>query len=181
MSPPTGRRAFHQRDRGEDGSLEGLRQQQHVRSQARADFGEATDRDLFVAGVALYWAEGAKDKPWRRNGRVILINSDPDVLALFLRWLDLLGVPEEDRTYRLNIHESAEVTTHERWWAERLGVPIANFARATIKRHKPTTVRRNTAEHYHGCLVIGVRRSSILYDCIEGWWSALIDAGNATL
>ncbi|HET7311903.1 MAG TPA: hypothetical protein VFJ17_11320 [Mycobacteriales bacterium] len=148
--------------------------QQSVRQDARAAFGEPSQRDLFIAGVALYWAEGAKDKPWRRNGRVVLINSDADVLKLFLRWLDLVGVAEEDRTYRLNIHESADVPAHERWWADGLQVPLASFGRATLKRHKPTTVRLNTAEHYHGCLVISVRRSSRLYDCIEGWWSALI-------
>jgi hypothetical protein len=159
---------------GETHRRRAVDRQQEVRRSARAAFGEPTARDLFVAGVALYWAEGAKDKPWRRNGRVVLINSDPDVLALFLRWLDLVGASEEDRSYRLNIHESADVAVHEQWWAERLGVPLASFRRATLKRHKPTTVRLNTAEHYHGCLVVSVRRSSNLYDCIEGWWSALI-------
>src|SRR4051794_26932682 len=44
--------------------------QEHVRGRAREEFGERSLRDLFVAGLALYWAEGGKDKPWRRNGRV---------------------------------------------------------------------------------------------------------------
>lgn len=159
---------------GESNHRRAVDRQQQVRRSARAAFGQPTARDPFVAGVALYWAEGAKDKPWRRNGRVVLINSDADVLELFLRWLDLVGVADDDRTYRLNIHESADVPAHERWWAERLQVPLSNFRRATLKRHKPTTVRLNTAEHYHGCLAVSIRRSSNLYDCIEGWWSALI-------
>ena len=138
-----------------------------------AQVATVSERDLFIAGVALYWAEGSKSKPWRVNGRVVLINSDTDVLALFLRWLDLVEIPEGDRTYRLNIHESANVAMHEQWWSEQLQIPLANFSRATLKRHKPTTVRKNTNEHYHGCLVVTVARSSRLYYMIEGWWSAI--------
>jgi transcriptional regulator with XRE-family HTH domain len=72
------------------------------------EFGETSERDLFVAGVALYWAEGAKAKPWRRGGSVDLINSDVDVLRTYLSWLDLLGIPDTDRKYRLSIHTSRQ-------------------------------------------------------------------------
>ena len=92
-----------------------------LREVAARSFGELTDRDLFVAGLALYWAEGSKDKPWRKSGRVVLINSDPSVLSMFLAWLDLLSVPEERRCYRLCIHESADVMAQEQWWADTLG------------------------------------------------------------
>ena len=147
-----------------------------ARAIAADTFGVASQRDLFVAGLALYWAEGQKDKPWRRNGRVTFINSDVSVLRLFLDWLDLVGVPEADRVYRLNIHETADVARNERWWAQQLEVPLASFARATIKRHKPVTVRLNTGEHYHGCLVVSVAKSGRLYYSIEGWWGALTGA-----
>jgi len=138
--------------------------------------GQLTERDLFVVGLALYWAEGSKDKPWRRNGRVILINGDAGVLQVFLAWLDLVGVPEEDRQYRLNIHESADVRMHERWWADQLGIPLASFGRATLKRHTPATIRRNVGDHYHGCLVVSIRRSRQLYDKIDGGWRRIVDA-----
>jgi transcriptional regulator with XRE-family HTH domain len=78
------------------------------------EFGETSERDLFVAGVALYWAEGAKAKPWRRGGSVDLINSDVDVLRTYLSWLDLLGIPDTDRKY-----------------------PIEALARTVLKRHQP--------------------------------------------
>ena len=132
--------------------------------------GEVTDRDLFIAGVALYWAEGVKDKPWRRSGRVTFINSDHTVVGVFLAWLDQVGVPESARSYRLNIHESADVPGQERWWAEQLQIPLASFSRATLKSHNPKTVRRNVADDYHGCLVVRVARSGWLYYAIEGWW-----------
>ena len=136
--------------------------------------GVISERDLFVAGVALYWAEGTKDKPWRRNGRVVLINGDPGVIQLFLAWLDLVGISEADRQYRLTIHESADVRVHEQWWSDAMGIPLASFARATLKKHKPVTVRYNVGDSYHGCLVVTVRRSRELYDAIDGAWHALV-------
>jgi len=140
--------------------------------------GGVTDRDVFIAGLALYWAEGSKDKPWRRNGRVVLINGDPGVLHVFLAWLDLMGVPESERTYRLTIHESADIYAQEKWWATELRVPISSFGRATIKRHRPLTVRRNVGDGYHGCLVVSVARSRRLYDAIEGGWRRIVETAS---
>jgi transcriptional regulator with XRE-family HTH domain len=148
--------------------------QRNANIQGAEAVGELSARDLFIAGLALYWAEGSKDKPWRRNGRVVLINGDPGVLHVFLAWLDLIGVPESERTYRLNIHESADVEAQERWWADELGVPISSFCRATIKHHHPVTVRRNVGEDYHGCLVVSVARSRRIYDAIHGGWQRIV-------
>lgn len=153
-----------------------LERSARARASGESAVGVLTERDLFMVGLALYWAEGSKDKPWRRNGRVILINSDPGVLHAFLAWLDLMGIAEEDRSYRLNIHESADVTRHEQWWAEELRVPLASFGRATLKGHTPATVRHNVGDHYHGCLVVSIRRSRQLYDAIDGGWRRIVDA-----
>lgn len=83
---------------------------QATKVQAGAEVGPLTDQELWLVGVALYWAEGAKDKAWDRRERLTLINSDPRLILTFLRWLALCGVPPEDLTYRVNIHESAECT-----------------------------------------------------------------------
>lgn len=158
---------------GESNRRRAADRREAFRRQAAARFGEVSDRDLFVAGVALYWAEGAKAKPWRRGGQVDFINSDVDVLRTFLAWLELIGVPRSELTYRISIHESADVEESERWWSEQLGFPQAKLLRAAVKRHKPVTVRRNVGEDYHGCLRIRVARSGVLYCAIEGWWRAI--------
>jgi transposase-like protein len=144
------------------------------REEARRVLGAMTERDLLIAGAALYWAEGTKDKPWRRIGRVTFINSDLDVIQVFLAWLDIVGVPAEDRRYRLNIHETADVAMHEAWWAESLGLPDITFQRATLKRHNPAPRRLNVNSNYHGCLVVVVARSRALYDAIQGLWEAMV-------
>jgi hypothetical protein len=139
-----------------------------------AKIGPIDARELFMLGLALYWAEGTKDKPWNRNGRVVIINSDPTVLSVFLSWLDLIGVPAAARSYRLSIHESAAVGPQELWWSDALDVPLAAFRRATLKRHNPASSRHNREETYHGCLTVMVARSRGLYDAIDGWWRASV-------
>lgn len=150
------------------------------RNAARQALGAVSDRELLTAGVALYIAEGTKAKPWRpRDRQVTFLNSDVSVVTVFLAWLDLLGIPEERRSYRLSIHESADVGLHENWWASRLGLDPNAFMRATLKRHNPKTVRKNVNADYHGCLIVRVRRPAALYDAIEGWWQALSEGAQS--
>ena len=142
--------------------------------------GAITDRELLTAGVALYIAEGSKAKPWRpRDKQVTFLNSDASVVNVFLAWLDLLGIPEERRSYRLSIHESADVAAHEQWWAVALGLDPTGFMRATLKRHNPKTVRKNVNVGYHGCLIVRVGQPAPLYDAIEGWWQRLVTDATA--
>ncbi|MEU5077691.1 MULTISPECIES: hypothetical protein [Streptomyces] len=143
---------------------------------AREEIGALSDRELFLAGVALYWAEGAKDKPHARRERVVFVNSDPNMIRLFLAWLDLVRVQRDHVSYRLMIHESADVEGAEKYWAGLVGVGLDRFGKTTLKRHNPKTVRKNTGESYRGCLVIVVRQSADLYRRIEGWWTGMVDA-----
>lgn len=148
--------------------------------QAAADaIGALTKRELFIAGVAQYWAEGAKDKPHRRSEVLQFINSDPNVIRLFLRWPDLLEVPRSRLTLRVSIHETANVRSAENFWADVAGVDVAAFSRATLKKHNPRTVRKNTGDTYRGCLVIYVRQSAELYRRMEGAWYGIVGAGSA--
>lgn len=139
-------------------------------------FGELTDRDLLIAGAVAYWAEETKSKPWQLRELLNFINSDPDMIRLFLRWLDLLGVDPARRKYRVNIHESADVRAAEAYWAEVAGVPVERFARATLNKHNPKTVRKNTGQDYRGCLVVTVAKSAPEYRIMDGLWSALAEA-----
>jgi hypothetical protein len=54
--------------------------------------------------------------------RVTFVNNDPSIVRTWLRWLDLVGVPREGCRFRLQIHERADVTAAERFWAETVGV-----------------------------------------------------------
>jgi transcriptional regulator with XRE-family HTH domain len=136
---------------------------EHARSQIRA-VGES---ELFVAGLVAYWSEGSKAKPWRPGEKVTFCNSDPSLIRLFLRWLDLIGVSRERVTCTLMIHESAAVDAAHAFWVAETGLPASQFRKATLKRHNPKTTRGNTGSDYHGCLSIYVKNGTDLYRSIE--------------
>ncbi|GAA3929592.1 helix-turn-helix domain-containing protein [Actinoplanes auranticolor] len=149
------------------------RRQSEVHAQAAHVVGELSDRDLLMIGAAVYWCEGAKSKPWRRVDRLTFINSDPGLIALFLRFLAVCGRDAESVNYRVHIHETADAEAAVAWWAEQLQVPRRLFQRPTIKRHAPATRRANTGSDYHGCLVVSVPRSRELYWRVEGVMATL--------
>jgi transcriptional regulator with XRE-family HTH domain len=152
-----------------------------VKDAAAEEVGDLSDRDLFMAGVALYWAEGQKSKPYQRREVVNFVNSDPAVIQVFLAWLDLLGVARERLTFRVMIHESADVTSAEQYWADLVEINVSALQRTTLKKHNPKTVRKNTGDDYHGCLVVRVLQGAELYCRIEGWWRAIAAGAAARL
>lgn len=153
-----------------------VREEQRGQTKAAAaeEIGSMSDRDLLLTGVALYWAEGAKDKPYARRENVLFVNSDPGVIKLYLAWLDLLGVERERLRYRVMIHMTADVEGAKRYWADLAGVDVSQFQKTTIKKHNPTTVRKNVGDTYRGCLVIRVSQGADLYRRIEGWWTGMV-------
>lgn len=146
------------------------------RKAAAAEIGPLTVREMLIAGAIAYWCEGAKSKPHRKSEQVAFINSDPTLIKFFMRFMQAARVPAEALTFRVYIHETADVAAAERYWIELTGTDPTQFRKATLKRHNPKTLRKNTGESYHGCLRINVRRSSDLYRKIEGWASAVMAA-----
>ncbi|MFC4494243.1 hypothetical protein ACFPA8_08860 [Streptomyces ovatisporus] len=149
-------------------------ERQRVRSEAARKIGSLTDRELFLIGVGLYWAEGSKSKPHRRAESVTFINSDAGMIRVYLSWLSLLGVEAERLRFSVMIHESADVEAAERYWADLVGRGPDSFGKTTLKRHNPRTVRKNVGHDYRGCLVVRVRQSADLYRRIEGWWAGVV-------
>jgi hypothetical protein len=146
-----------------------------IRAAAAAEIGGVSQRELFIAGVIAYWAEGSKPKPWSRaTPQVQFINSDPSMIRFFLRWLAGLGIGKDHIDVRVAIHESADIEGAVRFWSRVVGIPEAEFQRTTLKRHNPKTVRKNTGSRYVGCLTIKVRRSSRLLRQITGWYEGIV-------
>ncbi|MFE9291074.1 hypothetical protein [Streptomyces olivaceus] len=154
-------------------------ERQQTRQRAAAEMGKLTDRELFVAGVTLYWAEGSKSKSYSRRERVSFVNSDPDVISLFLDWLRLLRVDPSSVRFAVQIHETADVAEAEAYWATHVGINTTDLMKTTLKRHNPRTNRKNISESYRGCLRIDVRDGAELYRRIEGWWYGIVGVASA--
>ncbi|MET8221414.1 hypothetical protein [Streptomyces hirsutus] len=155
-------------------------ERQRTRQQAMSEVGPLTNRELFVLGVGLYWAEGSKSKPYSRRERITFVNSDPDMITVFLAWLDLLEADPASLRFAVQIHETADVAAAEKFWADHVGISTTDLMKTTLKRHNPRTNRKNTTDDYRGCLRVDVRKGADLYRRIEGWWCGIVGAARET-
>ena len=153
---------------------------EEIRGAAAAEIGALAEREILIGGAIAYWCEGKKSKPYRRQARVVFINSDPGLVTFFLRFLGEAGVEPSQLRFRVHIHVTADVPAAEEFWRGITRAEPAQFLRTTLKRHNPRTVRKNVGAEYHGCLVIDVRQSADLYRRIEGWVRAGVGMSRAT-
>lgn len=138
---------------------------------ALQDIKTISNRELWLMGVMLYWAEGSKEKEGRPGSGVQFTNSDPYMIKLFLKWLkDIARVPDQDIKFDIFIHENSKnhirkVVHH---WSRVSTFPARYFSRIYFKRNNKTN-RKNVGESYFGVLRVGVKASSSINRKITGW------------
>ena len=108
-----------------------------------AALGRLSDRELLIAGVVAYWAEGANRN--RGGDRTASLHQqrpghDPALADLS----PSAGLDDNRLRFRLSIHESADVEASTRWWSE-IGPTSAEFQRPTLKRNVVATSARTSA------------------------------------
>lgn len=144
-----------------------------IKEDTKKDIESVSKRDLWLMGIMLYWAEGAKEKEGRNPGVGIDFgNSDPKMVNLFLKWLhEIIGRPWSDIHYVIYIHENSENRLSEvrKYWSKHTGRPINEFKSVFLKKHKIKTNRLNVGKDYFGLLRIKVRRSSDINRKVMGW------------
>lgn len=144
---------------------------------AKKDIGLLTDRDLFMLGAALYWAEGSKQKPHNVSEKVIFTNSDPQAVKTMLLWLQRsCGVSLDDMIFEIYLHETAEAVRAQQFWSEQLDLPIERLQKIRWKRHKISTQRKNIGDTYYGLVRVKVRRSTDLNRKITGWITGICNS-----
>jgi AcrR family transcriptional regulator len=106
--------------------------------------GELTERDLLIAGTALYAGEGFK-----RDGLVGFANNDPRMVALFLRWLrSCFAIDESRLRVSLYLHQGLDLVVAQEFWSRVTDIPIEQFRKPY--RAVPRVGIRHT-KHEAGC------------------------------
>ena len=145
---------------------------------AQSEAGRLTHRELWLAGIMLYWAEGAKEKDHRPGSGVRFTNTDPEMISLFLKWLsEICGKDLSDITFSLYIHGLQKHRTSEivDFWTKTIGCKKSYFRYIYYKKGNPKTLRKNVGASYHGTLRVSVKSSSLLCRRIAGWTRGVID------
>ncbi|MDP2789207.1 MAG: helix-turn-helix domain-containing protein [bacterium] len=129
---------------------------------AKKEISSLKEDPLFFVGLALYWAEGAKNPV----ETVKFANSDEKMILLIMRWFrKICRVPE--RKFKIHIHMH---TLHFRkntikYWSEVTGIPTTQFYRPYTKS---TSLGQRRNILYNGTCSIIIHDKS-LFRRILGW------------
>lgn len=89
-----------------------------------------SERELFIAGVFLYWGEGEK-----RHGCISISNTDPRIVKFALYWMvEILKIPKNKIAANLHLYKDMSISESIAFWAKELGLPIDQFRKPYIKK-----------------------------------------------
>ena len=150
----------------------------NIRSTAKTEISDLNERDIFILGVSLYWAEGYK-RPIVEKGKikthhpVSLTNSDHELVKIFLKFLrETCQVPEEKITGEIRVYEHHNEAYLLNFWSKATNIPfnrlktIKNGVSISSQRVRPYNILPN------GTIQIRVN-STNLYHKIMGWIDGL--------
>jgi len=153
-----------------------LRDTKEIQHQAIIEIGDISRRELILIGTALYWAEGSKQKTHSVSERVIFSNSDVEMVKVFLAWLNVIEVKQNDIHFSVYLHETAKDRVDEirQYWSKSLKLSINRFEKIYFKKGSDKSYRKNVGVAYHGQMRITIRRSTDLNRKIDGWSRAIV-------
>ncbi len=158
--------------------LENVRKQQKLRAlqiehlfkKGIKDVASLTKKELFAAGISLYWGEGFK-----KDSQVGFANSDPSMLKFFVFWLEkCCGITKDRLRFRIGINESYKdkITTVQEFWSRYLNINENQFQKPFFQKVKWKKVYDNP-ETYFGVLRVRVTKSTNLLRLFRGWIEGL--------
>lgn len=121
-----------------------------VYARVARDLSSETKRELLVAGFYLYWAEGAKTKPYT----VMLANTDYTMLCCFLEWIEFLGWSRQDVKVRVQLYADMDVEKEMRYWKSKLHLPSACYRKPYIKKTNRADISYKGGYSHGTCNII---------------------------
>lgn len=125
------------------------------------DIGILTERDLYLSGLFLYWAEGTK----AARGVVQLTNTDPAMLKFFIQWLELVGVPRSKLKIKLHLYSDMHAEDMMTYWSAVLDVEERQFMKPYIKTSSEDKRRNYKGRFGTGTCSVTVH-NTVLYERI---------------
>ena len=149
-----------------------------LRTNAKKEIKSLSNKELFLVGTALYWAEGYK-RPVVINGKVktrhsvSITNADPNLIKIFLRFLrEICKVPEEKITAGLRIYEHQNANYLLDFWSKATNIPPSKFQKFYYGVSKSSLGKRPFNILPYGTIQIRVNNTE-LYHRIMGWIDGL--------
>ncbi|MBP7807535.1 helix-turn-helix domain-containing protein [Candidatus Saccharibacteria bacterium] len=146
------------------------RKRQVIISDASKDLGGILNyRELWIAGVALYWAEGGKTRRLLRFS-----NGDPAMIRLMMDFFrKVCEVPEAKFRGYIHIHPNLDALAAEQYWSTITGIPLTQFFKTYRKPNISSKGKRQSLPH--GVLDIYVLDTQLFYR-MSGWIQSFTSA-----
>ncbi len=88
-------------------------------------------KELFLAGLMLYWGEGTKTQ----KDALIMTNSNPSIINFFILWTTkILHVPSKKIRVCLHLYSDMDPKKEIDWWSHTISIPISQFNQPYIKK-----------------------------------------------
>ncbi len=174
----TERRMEARRKGGRAKHIQRLEKVEKIRTEALRDIKSISNKELWLIGIMLYWAEGTKEKEIHPGSGINFNNSDPRMIKVFVKWLNKsCGISEERIKFEIYIHENSKNDTESvrKFWSKVTGFSLDKFSKVYYKTNKVKTNRKNVGDLYYGLLRVRVSASSTLVRKIAGWTQAIAD------
>lgn len=139
--------------------------------EGKRDIGKLSPREFFIAGIALYWAEGFKNKHERRLG---FCNSDPNMIRFYIEWLENnLKIDRKDIVARVTLNKLYEKSDGaiQKYWSEITGLSLGQFTKTFYQTTK--WKKQYITNNYKGVLRIHVKNSLEYLLKMKGWIDGL--------
>ncbi|MEK7104328.1 MAG: hypothetical protein AAB842_02925 [Patescibacteria group bacterium] len=93
------------------------------------------EEKLKIAGLMIYWAEGAKISTKRKSCTVDLANSNPEMVKLFLRFLrEICQIEEEKTRIFLYCYIDQDIEKIKDFWSDTTKIPLTQFTKPYIRK-----------------------------------------------
>lgn len=149
-----------------------INENQSIRQKALNEVNPLSKNRLKLIGAALYWAEGYKFKKQKATPHICFSNSDPYMIALFLRFLrEIIKIPEKKLRLVVHIYPSTDKKAAVNFWARVTNVPQDQF-RIIRQISRASQRKRPFNSLPHGTLKLIISGRQRCFQ-IQGWINAL--------
>jgi hypothetical protein len=116
------------------------------RNIGRSIINKISSRNINGIIAALYWGEGFK-----KDRRLGLANSDPQIIRLFIYWLiKVVRVPREQIRLRVGINFMLKdrIEVINEYWSNTTNIPLIQFQKPFYQKTKMTRIYPNIDNYY---------------------------------
>jgi len=116
-----------------------------------AEIGDVTKRDLWMLGLGLWIGEGSKTME-----QIRLVNSDPQVIRLYMRWLrEVCELENENITVAMHLYPDSDESASKQYWSRITSLPSTQFRKTQIDK-RIDKKQLKTGKLQHGTLHVTV-------------------------